>query len=441
MTDAISSLIGIGFTQNEALTKLDHLIKMYGADRAFASVEEMENDFYLNDVQESIFLGNDKRYHCFLNTSNGKRKHLVAKERKNLENKIVKLIKDKSNISQTLTCCMSDIVSKFLDYKEKETCAGTAHKLKWAYNRYIKDSNLETLDISEISVMQLKEFCLEQIDKFNLTSKGYKELKSLLNGLFDYAVDTGLLKNNTAKQMSRINTKKLNRTVSTPDTQVFTAQEESSLFIRAMEMFVKTGNTSYLAIILSGCLGLRAGELIALKQSDFDFVNNEVNIQRQEVVNWVKNENNDLVREGYQVVDYLKTTESRRSLPITDSVARVYDLIVSRNNFDGIDSDYLFVYKDGSRKHASTVATALRRINKQLGFTQRSNHKLRKTLLSELENTIGLTKTRAFAGHSRNSTTLEKNYLYITSPLTSDMEAINSVVTERVPTLLKSEQK
>lgn len=437
MTDAISSLIGIGFTQNEALTKLDQLIKMYGADRAFASVEEMENDFYLNDVQESIFLGNDKRYHCFLNTSNGKRKHLVAKERKNLENKIVKLIKDKSNISQTFTCCMSDIVSKFLDYKEKETCAGTAHKLKWAYNRYIKDSNLETLDISEISVMQLKEFCLEQIDKYNLTSKGYKELKSLLNGLFDYAVDTGLLKNNTAKQMSRINTKKLNRTVSTPDTQVFTAQEESSLFIRAMEMFVKTGNTSYLAIILSGCLGLRAGELIALKQSDFDFVNNEVNIQRQEVVNWVKNENNDLVREGYQVVDYLKTTESRRSLPITDSVARVYDLIVSRNNFDGIDSDYLFVYKDGSRKHASTVATALRRINKQLGFTQRSNHKLRKTLLSELENTIGLTKTRAFAGHSRNSTTLEKNYLYITSPLTSDMEAINSVVTERVPTLLK----
>lgn len=441
MTDAISSLIGIGFTQNEALTKLDQLIKMYGADRAFASVEEMENDFYLNDVQESIFLGNDKRYHCFLNTSNGKRKHLVAKERKNLENKIVKLIKDKSNISQTLTYCMSDIVSKFLDYKEKETCAGTAHKLKWAYNRYIKDSNLETLDISEISVMQLKEFCLEQIDKYNLTSKGYKELKSLLNGLFDYAVDTGLLKNNTAKQMSRINTKKLNRTVSTPDTQVFTAQEESSLFIRAMEMFVKTGNTSYLAIILSGCLGLRAGELIALKQSDFDFVNNEVNIQRQEVVNWVKNENNDLVREGYQVVDYLKTTESRRSLPITDSVARVYDLIVSRNNFDGIDSDYLFVYKDGSRKHASTVATALRRINKQLGFTQRSNHKLRKTLLSELENTIGLTKTRAFAGHSRNSTTLEKNYLYITSPLTSDIEAINSVVTERVPTLLKSEQK
>ena len=441
MTDAIKSLNGIGLSQQEALTKLDQLIKIYGTDCAFASIEEMENDYYLKDIKNSIFFGNDERYHCFLNLSGGKRKHVVAKERKNLENKIVELIKDKSNVCQTLTCNMGDIVSNYLKYKEKETCAGTAHKLGWAYNRYVKGSNLETIDMSEITTMQLKEFCLDQIDKYNLTSKGYKELKSLLNGLFDYAVDTGIIEHNTAKQMSRINTKKLNRTNVVSSTQVFTTEEESVLFARALEMFAKTSNTSYLAIILSGCLGLRAGELIALKKSDFDFVKNEVNIQRQEIVNWIKNDNNELIREGYQVVDYLKTTESKRSLPITESVARVYDLIVSRNNFDGIESDYLFVYKDGSRKHASTVATALRRINKQLGFVQRSNHKLRKTLLSELENTIGLTKTRAFAGHSRNSTTLERNYLYITSPLTSDMSAIDSVVTERVPTLLKGEQK
>ena len=431
----------MGYTREEALTKTDQLIKINGADRAFAIIEDMENSFYLKDIQQSTFLGKDDRYHFFMNMPNGKRKHLVAKDRKNLENKIVKLIKSNIVRETTLSCCFLDISKQFISYKERETCPATAHKIEWAYNRYLRGSNLEAIDMSDITVMQLKEFCLEQIEAFNLSPKGYRELKSLLNSLFDYAIDLGVVQHNTARQMSNINTKKLVRPDRTPETQVFSKDEESALFNRAMEMFIETGNTAYLAIILSGCLGLRIGELVALKHSDFDFETGEVSICRQEITNWNKNETGKLVREGFQVVDYLKTTESKRLLPITNSVANIYALIMSYNLNNGISSDYLFVNKDGTRKHACSVSDALRRINRQLGFKQRSNHKLRKTLLSELEGAIGLTKTRAYAGHSRNSTTLEKNYLYITHPLTSETAAVDSIITERMPTLLKSEQK
>ena len=71
LSNAISVLENIGYRQDEALTKIDSLIKMYGIDRALATVNEMENDFYLKDIRDSIFLGNDGRYHYFMTMPDG----------------------------------------------------------------------------------------------------------------------------------------------------------------------------------------------------------------------------------------------------------------------------------------------------------------------------------------------------------------------------------
>ena len=442
ITEAVLSLIDIGYTQTSALTEFDKLSKMKSVDYALSTIEKMENDFYISDYKDSIFYGNDGRYHIFINDNTGKRMHFTAKEKANLENKIKKHIKKNTCKKQSVVCCLGDIYKDFIRYKEIDASLATANKLNWAYKRYVAGSRIETLDISEITVIDLKEFCLEQISKYSLTDKGYKELKGLLNSLFGYAVDLGVISCNIAKQMSKVNSKKLRKACPSYQTQVFTKQEEMQLYEVAYKMFEDTKNTAYLAIILSGCLGLRVGELVALKKDDFDFKDMVVYIRRQEVRSYEKTESGRYKRTGYSVVDYLKTDESVRALPMSEPVVKIYDMLVNYNKTLNPSSEYLLLSKvSKERMSQSSYAGALHRANKNAGFIQRSNHKLRKTLLSELDHSVGRTYTRAYAGHSHNSVTLEKNYLYPTSPLLSQLSTVNDLVSERVPLALKSEQK
>ncbi len=433
LTSAINALVGIGFQQSDALTKIDNLIKMYGIDRAMAAVTEMENAFYLQDIQSSIFLGKDNRYHYFMNMPNGKRKHIVAKDKLNIENKIVKLCKRNIKYQQSLICCMDAIIEDFLKYKEKDASPATAYRLRNTYKRFLENSQIATYDLKEITIVDLKEFCLDQIEKHNLTGKSYKELKSFLNCLFDYAVDLGIVTSNNARQMSKVNFRKFAPDQKKlPELQVYTLEEEALLYSTALEMFQKTGNVCYLAIILSGCFGLRAGELVALKEEDFDLQRMVVNISRMEVLGWVGS-GDQLHSEGVKVVERLKTDESNRSLPITQSAFKIFEIIIEYNRSRGFHDGYLFLRDDGTRINTSSFDRALKKTNKKAGLIQRSNHKLRKTLLSELEHSIGATKTRAYAGHSHNSVTLEKNYLYLTTPLSDESTAIEEIICTRVP--------
>lgn len=448
LNSAVSTLVGIGYRQDEALTKIDTLIKMYGIDRALATVNEMENDFYLKDIKDSIFLGSDGRYHYFMTMPDGKRKHIVAKDKQNIEKKIVKLCKRNEHFRQTFICCMEDIIEDFLRYKEKDASPSTAYRLRNTYDRFLRNSQIVTYDMKDITIVDLKEFCLDQIEQKHLTGKSYRELKSLLNCLFDYAVDLGVVTTNTARQMSKVNFRKFApERKKIPELQVFTREEEVLLYSAALEMFRQTGNVCYLAIILSGCFGLRAGELVALKEEDFDLQRMELHVSRMEILGWTGT-GDKLHSKGVEVVDRLKTDESYRSLPITESAFKVFELIIEYNRSRGFKDGYLFLRDDGTRINTAAFDRALKKANKKAGLIQRSNHKLRKTLLSELEHSIGATKTRAYAGHSRNSVTLERNYLYLTTPLSSESTAIEEIISTRVPDCTdfvqfpqKSEQK
>ena len=438
LKEALSALVNMGYSQSDALTEIDRLSKMMPANYVLSAIDTMEDNYYIGEYKKSIFLGKDNRYHIFINSPDGKRLHFANKDKKNLENKIKNYKKKNIKILPTLTCCFKDIYCDYISFKEKDASIATANKLKWAYNRYILGSYIETEDISSMTVMDLKEFCLEQIDKFKLTDKGYKELKGLLNSLFDYAVDSGITQCNTAKQMSKINSKKFRKVSHNPETQVFSFQEEVRLYNEAYNMFIKTKNTAYLAVILSGCLGLRVGELVALKYEDFDFKDMTVHIRRQEIRNYQKDNHDNYIRNGYSVVDYLKTDESVRSLPMSEPVINIYNLLVEYNKENEIQSDYLLISKSTKERMTQNhYANALKRVNQNAGLIQRSNHKLRKTLLSELEYNIGRTYTRAYAGHSHNSVTLERNYLYPTSPLSSQTNTVNDLVSKRVPSALK----
>ena len=94
--------------------------------------------------------------------------------------------------------------------------------------------------------------------------------------------------------------------------------------------------------------------------------------------------------------------------------------------------------------HSCSVDLALDRANNAAGLTQRSLHKIRKTVLSRLEmsRTFTLERIREIAGHSRESVTLYTNYFYTIEGLEgiSGCKTFEEVVEFKMPDFRKIEK-
>ena len=192
--------------------------------------------------------------------------------------------------------------------------------------------------------------------------------------------------------------------------QYFPVADQNKLIETAMAIYQNSLNTAYLAIILTFCLGLRIGELVGLKVSDFDFEAGIVRIQRQEVYKFKNGK-----KCGVRISRKMKTANSNRKIPISPFCKKIFEMVVEDNERRGLDSDYLFnALTTGERMHASSVDKALNIANGEAGLTQRSVHKIRKTVLSRLNMSLNFTleRIREIAGHSRQSVVLYTNYFY-----------------------------
>ena len=93
-------------------------------------------------------------------------------------------------------------------------------------------------------------------------------------------------------------------------------------------------DTSMLACILCFEIGLRSGELLALKESDIfnRNGNNYIRIQRQQVdATDVSNIDNLKARIGFEVVDYTKSECGTREVPLTERALNIINRIKDIN--------------------------------------------------------------------------------------------------------------
>lgn len=86
-------------------------------------------------------------------------------------------------------------------------------------------------------------------------------MKSLLNMLYDYAIDSSIIKYNVSRNVRNISYKKFAQPKKkTAEEQIFMGKEETSVIELAMKQYKKTKNVAYLAIGLNFTLGLRVGD-------------------------------------------------------------------------------------------------------------------------------------------------------------------------------------
>lgn len=379
--------------------------------------EIMKNKEILEQHEQfcKIWQATDGRYKTKLpdeSKSNGKK--MVAKtSREDLEKYIIKYYKGRQGQKENPRT-MKALYPEWIKYKAVETSKANANKLQWVWNTYFADSDIADMDMQTIDVITLKTWFLNVIEKHKLSNKKYKEMKSVANMLFDYAVEKNIVSANISRSVHGISNKKFYE----PDKkeaagQVYIDDEIQLILEQAEKQYKKTKNSAYLAVCLNFSLGLRVGELVALELKDFS--ESCVEICGQEIKEYYVGIDGKLHRSGYCVVSYTKTIAGKRKLYLSERAKKYLDMILHHNECNGLNSKYLLLDKSGERLHEYSVNNVLRRLNRQIDTIQKGNHSIRKTLISRMIESNELTneEIRMFAGHEDFSTTA-KFYNYST---------------------------
>lgn len=383
-----------------------------------------------------IWLASDGRYKTKVPTADGGRKLIAKPTQENLENYIVEYYKklDKKPAKP----CMRSVYPEWIDYKSKETSYANACNIQSRWKRYFESSSIIDIPFEKLTTGAIKRWCVDVIAEMHLTDRQFKDLKSIMNMIFDYAVSFDIIQINLSRQVRGFSDKNFKQEEEKPvDEIVYNADAKHSVIKEAMEQFLKTHNIAYIAVCLNFSLGLRVGELVALRLSHIN-EDGTITICQEETKTYHKDANGTIHRDGYEIVNHTKTLSGNRRLILTPKAHKYINMAVRYNEANGFqDEDFIFLDKSGKRIHDHAINNVLRRLNGVrndkdafvIEGRPSGNHSIRRTTISELHEAMVISEDtlKTFAGHKDISTT-QKCYIHQTKDITEYAEEFAKVL-------------
>ena len=383
-----------------------------------------------------IWLASDGRYKTKVPTADGGRKLIAKSTQKNLENYIIEYYK--SLEKKPNKPCMRSIYPEWLDFKSKETSYANASNIQSRWKRYFENSSIIDIPFEKLTTGAIKKWCVDVIAEMHLTDRQFKDLKSIMNMIFDYAVSFDLIQINLSRQVRGFSDKNFKQEEEKPVEEiVYNADAKHSVIKEAMEQFLKTQNIAYIAVCLNFSLGLRVGELVALRTSHIN-EDGTITICQEETKTYHKDADGTIHRDGYEIVNHTKTLSGNRRLILTPKARKYIDMALRYNEANGFkDEDFIFLDKSGKRIHDHAINNVIRRLNgvrnEKDAFVivgrPSGNHSIRRTTISELHEAMVISEDtlKTFAGHKDISTT-QKCYIHQTKDITEYAEAFAKVL-------------
>ncbi len=336
------------------------------------------------------------RWQTYYKGMNEQRKTIRAQSEEELLDKLIPLYFQDSHLDK-LT--FYKLYEEWLEYKKTVTNSpNTIKRHTQHYKKYFEPSALHDKKIKRIDELLLETECNQIVKEFNLTRKEWANIKTILTGMYSYAIRKKyLLENPMEKVQIHVKFKQIVKKTGT--TETYNTDELQNLNQYLDRMYTETSDTIFLAVKLNFLLGLRVGELVALKWEDHCNINH-LHIVREEVRNQDTN--------TYEVVEHTKSNRDRFVVLVPKAIN-----LLQKIEHGG---EYIFI-KNGKRITSRQVAYVLEKYAERQGLTTKSTHKMRKTFASNLNASgVPLDCIRELLGHSNLNTTLG----YIYNPLTEE---------------------
>lgn len=335
-----------------------------------ATIGDMEEK-YKNKHDATIWKGKNGRYMTYvedITRPNGRR--LISKKSEEELRGFLQEFYDTKMREPTVKQCFDNWLADKMKYGEiKEV---TYCKYIQVYERFLKDTELANRRIKDINSHDLERFVKSSIHDYNLTSKGWADLRTILYGTFRYA------KRNDYTDLSityviadmDIGRNIFRRKKMIDCEQVFTQEEVEKIINYALYESI-TPTILMLGVVLAFQTGMRVGEISTLKFTDLD--GDILHVCRTET---------KVKRNGkwyFEVSENTKGRDGERNIVLTKN-AKTTILMAKCVSFD---SEYLFS-KRGKRIESKQYTRCLYRICEQVGIPKRSMHKARKTYATTL---------------------------------------------------------
>lgn len=396
----------------EELLELYNMKKQQKIENAIIQ-EHIENFYHIWTNDKGTFLS-----YLPDSTKPKGRKPVTATTKEKLERKIIDFYleleqNEKNQKEQERLSTIRSIYPLWLNIKSLETKATSyIRRIDNDWNAYYSTDPIIDMDTRTFTKAILKEWALNKVRDNELTKTQYYNMSMIIRQCLDYAVDHELIPLNPYNQFTV--DKKLLKKVKQPEdgTQVFLTNERPLIECEAWSDFDEKNCTSALAIPLAFQLGVRLGELVAIKETDISSDGKYLHIQRMVQKQERQHPDGSWYPARWEAVEHTKSSAGDRMIYLTKEARHIIRVLLDSNKENGFyDDGFLFIH-GGKRINPRAVDTRIRKYCDHINIRQKGLHTIRKTYISSLlDGGININEIRKQVGHEDERTTL-KNYCF-----------------------------
>lgn len=309
---------------------------------------------------------------------------------------------------------LSDLFNEWMIWRRDCTsvCDKTLKEDLNNWKRYLQNDPIASIPMAELTPKNFIRLFRSWTKDRAMTRKHFNNIKSLINGIYYYGIEDGIVAHNPVKD---INSRQFTFKPVNNDDDVFTVENRKTILSH-----LENNNSIYsLAIQLDFQLVIRIGELLALRWTDIE--NGNLHIQSQLLTERKMNDDLTFSKREHITVDHVKgnTDQGFRYQPLTEEALRILDKIREQNP----DGEFILM-QDGRQLNANSFNRWLKRYCEECNVPVRSSHKIRFCVASILyEKGIPLTVLQQLLGHTTTAMTL--HYLRRVTPTKDTANLMN----------------
>lgn len=398
----------MNFSKEEQLLQLQHIINngTLSETEISRSISMMNKKTeikkkYIDNIKERT---KPKQYYIYIN-----RKQITAPTLNGLIDKLY-------DMDYAFT--LEGLYPEWLKWKRdnSRTVSKTLREYTYLWNAHLKDDKIVRKHIVSLDAVDFADLFRRLTTNYNFTRKRFTTLKSLLNGIFDYAITQKRIV--STNPIREVNCRELPFKAVNHSDDAFSIEERAKL----LEYLSCDSDMYSLAICFDFHCTLRIGELLSLKWSDIE--KNNIHIQSQRVIDISMDDDLHFSSKTYKNVEYIKghADAGFRYIPLTDDTKAILHKAKELNPTGA----YIFM-KDGRQLTTDTFNRRLKSYCRKLGIPERSSHKIRFTVASMLhEQGMPLPELQKLLGHTTSAMTL--HYLRKVTPNDATTNLMQSIL-------------